>query len=130
MWRALIDVLSVCTSYFLTAVIPVCHVLSIAWLLSFQAIISAFHSAIRGGLMVARGGLRYLNKKGVVNVDPDETYLDEVLGWTLAAVGFYWQFSHSFSTPWFCKLVLWPLDIIESWIVWTISSDAPGTPSA
>jgi hypothetical protein len=51
--------------------------------------------------------------------------LDEVLGWTLAAVGFYWQFKHFFSTPPLLKLVLWPMEITESYIVWTISEDVP-----
>lgn len=57
-----------------------------------QKIITAFYSATRGGLMVFRCLFAILDRCGVVHVDPNETYLDEVFGWTLAAVGFYFQY--------------------------------------
>merc|ERR1712216_109775 len=71
--------------------------ISIAWYV--QRIISAFHSAIRGGLMFSRGILAYLNKRGIITFDEDESYLDEILGWSLAALGFYFQFRLNFSVP-------------------------------
>ena len=43
---------------------------TIAW--KIQAIISAVQSAIRGGLMISRGGMRYLCKRGVLSIDPDD----------------------------------------------------------
>ena len=63
--------------------------ITIAW--KVQIIISTFYSAIRGGLLVTRTVLRWLSKKGIVTIDPDETDLDEYCGWALAALGFYFQ---------------------------------------
>ena len=90
-----------------------------------QRIISTFHSAIRGGLMASRGFLEWLNKKGVVKVNTDESYVDEVLGWSLAAAGFYFQYKMGFTPPWLIALLLWPLQATETYIVWVISSN-PG----
>ena len=57
--------------------------------------ISAFHSAIRGGLMTARGLMRFCR----VNTESGfASYLDEALGFTLAAAGFYFQVT-STQTP-------------------------------
>jgi len=98
--------------------------ISIAWYI--QTILSAFHSAIRGGLMAARGLLRWLSDKSFIKIDPDDSYVDEVLGWSLAALGFYVQFRLGFSPPWYIEIFLWPLYFVESWIVWTISGSAPG----
>jgi len=97
--------------------------ISIAWYI--QRIISAFHSAIRGGLMCARGLVNFLNKRGIINFDDSESYLDEILGWTLAAIGFYFQFRSGFVLPFPLNFLLWPLSMCESYIVWTIS-DTPG----
>ena len=37
-------------------------------------------------------------------VDPDTTYVDEIFGWSLAALGFYIQFKMGFSPPWFFQV--------------------------
>jgi len=92
--------------------------ITIAW--TIQRVISAFHSAIRGGLMFARGLIKYLNEKGYLPVDND-SYADEVLGFATAAAGFYVQFSLRFSLPWILSILLWPLTWSEWYIVWTIS---------
>lgn len=52
---------------------------SIAWYI--QRIISAFHSAIRGGLMFSRGIMKYLNDKKIIDFDDTESILDEIVGW-------------------------------------------------
>jgi len=93
---------------------------SIAW--AIQRVISAFHSAIRGGLMASRGFMRYAKEKGFIDIDPDESWADEAAGWTLAVMGFYFQFQMSFALPWILSLVLWPFSMCEWYIVWTISS--------
>lgn len=62
--------------------------ISIAWFIT--RIISAFHSAVRGGQMLARGSMHYLAFIGYFpQVDFDKTYVDEVIGAGLAFLGFY-----------------------------------------
>jgi len=93
--------------------------ISVAW--SIQRVISAIHSAIRGGLMASRGLMRYAKRMGWINIDPDESMVDEITGWTLAALGFYVQFQMRFALPWILSLILWPFSMAEWYIVWTIS---------
>jgi hypothetical protein len=66
--------------------------MSVAWFI--QRVVSAFTSAIRGGLMCVRHLMQYAIKNGItlggfIPVDDKDTYLDEAAGWTLAAIGFY-----------------------------------------
>ena len=49
-------------------------------------------------------------------------YLDEVLGWTLAAVGFYFQYTQMFSPPFIVELLLWPLQTIEYGLLYAVAS--------
>jgi len=96
-----------------------------------QKVVSAFYSAVRGGLLVTRGTLRVLSRRKIVHIDPNETYLDEATGWAIAAVGFGVQLSLGFSPPWAVSILLWPLGVSEATLVWAVSS--PGsfeTPSA
>ena len=48
--------------------------------------------------------------------------LDEVLGWTLAAVGFYFQYTQMFSPPFVVELLLWPLQTIEYGLLYAVAS--------
>ena len=48
--------------------------------------------------------------------------LDEVLGWTLAAVGFYFQYTQMFSPPFIVELLLWPLQTIEYGLLYAVAS--------
>jgi hypothetical protein len=52
--------------------------ISIAW--SLQRVISAFHSAIRGGLLFSRNILEYLSIMKYVEIDHNDTYIDEIVG--------------------------------------------------
>jgi len=99
----------------------VCKSIAISFAWTIQRVISAFHSAIRGGLMFARGVLRYANTKGWVKLHEDDSMLDEYCGWAMAALGFYFQFKLSFTLPWILSIVLWPFSVAEWYIVWTIS---------
>ena len=45
--------------------------------------------------MVMRSAMAILDRKGIVHIDPNETYIDEILGWALAALGFYFQMKQS-----------------------------------
>lgn len=104
-----------------------CKIVAITIAYKIQQIISTFYSAIRGGLMVTRNGLNWLSKKGLLNIDPETTYIDEVLGWCLAALGFYMQFKSGFAAPWFIQLILWPLGAIEGALIWSVASPTPST---
>ena len=91
----------------------------IAWWL--QMIISAFYSGLRGGRMFADGLIAYLTEQDMMSqvpfiaqpFDPEESYLDEGIGYTLAAFGFCFQIFNGFSLPFPLNLVFLPLTIIE-----------------
>tara|TARA_B110000305_G_C19283541_1_gene560530 strand:- start:24 stop:608 length:585 start_codon:yes stop_codon:yes gene_type:complete len=93
---------------------------SIAWYV--QSIISSVQCAIRGGLLFSRGILRFLNKKGVIKLDEDETYLDEILGWTFAFFGASFQIFRGFSLPFPLNILLIPFRILEAWLQWIVTS--------
>jgi len=105
-----------------TLILYVCKsiALSIAWYI--QRIISTFHSAIRGGLLCSRGVLNFFHSRGVVSFDDTESYLDEVVGWTLAALGFYFQYTMGFAMPFPLNLLLWPFSVAEWYVVWIVSN--------
>ena len=45
--------------------------------------------------------------------DPDESYLDEAVGYSLAAFGFAFQILNGFNLPFPLNLIFLPLTIIE-----------------
>ena len=96
-----------------------------------QKVVCAFYSAVRGGLLVTRGALRVLSRRKIVHIDPDETYLDEATGWTVAAIGFGVQLSLGFNPPWVVSILLWPLGVSEAALAWAVNSPGPrGAPPA
>ena len=48
-------------------------------------------SAIKGGLLFSRKALSLAQKHGYIHRGPDDTYLDETVGFTVALFGFYTQ---------------------------------------
>ena len=60
--------------------------ISVAWFV--QRILSAFHSAIRGGLMCSRNILEYLSIMKYVDINHEDTYLDEIVGYGTCALCF------------------------------------------
>lgn len=93
---------------------------SIAWTL--QRIISAFHSAIRGGLMFSRNVMTWAAKQGyIAEINHEESYLDEVVGWGCAAMGFIFQLKLGFALPWLLRLCFFPVEILEYYLMWTIT---------
>jgi len=84
---------------------------------------AAFYSGIRGGRMFANALLDYCEDKGWMDklpnfiaskpFNPDESYLDEVVAYTLAAAGMYWQVTHLFFLPFPINWLLWPLTMAE-----------------
>ena len=53
--------------------------ISMAWTL--QRIISAYHSALIGGLLISRNMLEYLAAMDIVKINHEETFLDEIVGY-------------------------------------------------
>lgn len=93
--------------------------ISFAWTL--QRILSAVHSALRGGLMCSRNVIEYLGKLGVAHINHEETVLDEVAGYALAALGLYFQLSSGFRLPFPLNIILFPLSMVEYLLLWFIS---------
>jgi len=93
---------------------------SLAWRL--QVMQSAMQSALRGGLLFARALLRWANQKKFVELDANDTYLDEVTGYAVAAFGFYCQLTWGFAMPFPLNLVMWPFTLVEWYIRWSITT--------
>jgi hypothetical protein len=60
-------------------------------------------------------------KKEFLLINEDESYIDEIIGWTVAAVGIYFQIRLGFSLPFPLNVLLFPFSIAENTIVWLIS---------
>lgn len=87
-----------------------------------QRIISAYYSAIRGGRMFAYNVLFYLEKMGWLgHVNVEESIIDEVIGYTIAGLGLYWQLSAGFSVPFPLNIVLLPASVAEWYLLWCIN---------
>ena len=99
-----------------------CKAVAIVVAFKVQKILSAFYSAVRGGLLVTRNVMRILDRKDILHIDPNETYIDEILGWALAAIGFYFQFAGGFAPPLVIQILLWPLSTSEAGLLWAITS--------
>jgi len=102
--------------------------MSFAW--RIQRVLTAYSSAVAGGLMFSRSCFRMLRKRGVrlfglIPKDCDKSFLDEILGFLVAALGLYSQIGHGFSfdIPFPLNLVTWPFELAERWIQWTITKD-------
>ena len=89
-----------------------------AWYL--QMIISAFYSGLRGGKMFADGILQLIIDQGWTTYlpapqpyNPDETYLDEIVGYSVAAFGFGFQLFRGFALPFPLNIIFLPLTLVE-----------------
>lgn len=94
--------------------------ISIAWVV--QRVISAFHSAIRGGLMFSRNILEYLNVMNIYHVDHEKTYIDELVGYGVALLGLFFQLSRGFSLPFPLNVLLFPFTLIEYFLIWAVNN--------
>lgn len=104
--------------------------MNIAW--RIQRVLTASTSAMAGGIMFSRAILRMLSKRGIklfglIRDDPEESPLDEIIGFLVAGLGFYTQIQaqfksgFSFEVPFPINLVTWPFDWAEKWIQWQIT---------
>lgn len=92
---------------------------TIAWWI--QRVIETFHSAIRGGHLFGKHLVNYLHEQGILKTSADSTNIDEVIGWGLAAVGVLFQLSMGFHLPFPLNILLFPVRLLESFIVWSVS---------
>ena len=106
--------------------------MKIAW--RIQRILTASTSAMFGGVLFARAILRMLHRRGFtlfgwIDETGRETPLDEIIGFAVAAIGFYTQMqaqfenNFSFVVPFPLSLVTWPFDWAEKWIQWAITRE-------
>jgi hypothetical protein len=72
--------------------------------------------------MFGRGILTYAAKMGFFSIDPDESIIDEVVGYSIAGLGLYWQLSEGFSVPFPLNIILLPASICEYYLLWMINS--------
>lgn len=93
--------------------------MSIAW--TVQRILSAFHSAMRGGIVFARNIMAYLAEMKYVNINHEETYLDEIVGYSLAALGLWFQLAFGFGLPFPLNVILFPFTVAEYLLIAIIS---------
>lgn len=94
--------------------------ISFAWFL--QRIISAFHSAMRGGLLFSRNVLEYADRMKFASIRADETHLDEVVGYVVGALGLWFQLSNGFALPFPLNVLMLPFSICEYFLMWMINS--------
>jgi hypothetical protein len=104
------------------------------WAWKMQEVVSAVQSSMRGGLLFSRGLLNFLNKKGFksfvgLSLEQDSTYVDEVVGYTMAAIGFLCQWSWGFGMPFPLNIFMWPFDLLE-WYIRAEVTVGGGDPTA
>jgi len=93
---------------------------SVAWWISRA--ISAVHSAIRGGLVFGRYLVDFLHERKIINFQSDQAYLDEAIAFGVAAAGLLFQYSLGFGLPFPLSLFLWPVQLLEAFIVWSVAA--------
>ena len=96
--------------------------ISFAW--TVQRIISAFHSAMRGGHMFAENFLGYLNIMGYYQIDTKNSQVDEMLGYGVTACGLWFQLRTGFNLPFPLNILLLPFTILEWWLTWILNIQA------
>jgi len=99
-----------------------CKAITIIMAWWIQRIISAFHSAMRGGHMLGVYLVEYLKENKIVQAGPDDSKIDEMVGWVLAAVGLLFQISTGFSFGFPLNLLFLPLRLLETMVVWSVSA--------
>eukprot|EP00934_Nitzschia_sp_Nitz4_P005659 Nitzschia sp. Nitz4//scaffold166_size90379//31846//32911//NITZ4_005053-RA/size90379-snap-gene-0.55-mRNA-1//-1//CDS//3329538184//5649//frame0 len=99
--------------------------LSLAWYI--QSIRSAFASALSGGLLMARAAyaaciLHDIRLGGLIKDNHEDTRIDEYMSYAFAGLGFGFQLMLGFDMPFPFSLVLFPFEISEWALRWSITS--------
>lgn len=103
--------------------------LAMSFAFYIQSVISAAASALSGGLMMARAFFQFcihhnMNLFGLLPENHENSYVDEVLSYAFAGLGFYTQFQAGFGLPFPLNLILWPFQLAEFYIRWAITRRA------
>lgn len=98
--------------------------MSIAW--GIERVIAAFTSACEGGLMMSRSIMAACYKHGwtfggLIPENHEDTSIDEVMSYVFAGLGFYFQYKVGFHMPFPFNFLLFPFEMAENYIQWTIT---------
>jgi hypothetical protein len=66
--------------------------------------------------------IEYLNIMNIYHVKHEETYMDEIAGYALSALGFWFQLSMGFQLPFILSVILFPFTIAEWFLVYMVNS--------
>ena len=87
-----------------------------------QSIVSMIHSAIRGGLMCSRNILTYCSRMNYLHINAEDSYLDEAVGYTLAATGMWFQLSMGFEVFFPFNILLLPFTLTNLLLLWVVNT--------
>lgn len=88
---------------------------SFAW--TVHRVISAFHSAVTGGVMAAQNVCEYCNEMKIFEFDHTKSNLDEMIGYALAFLGLWFQLGMGFQLPFIMRILLLPFTMAEWFLV-------------
>jgi len=91
----------------------------VAW--KIQKLTSTVQSGFCGGMIASTALLALLRERKVIEFTDDQTFVDEVLGWSIGACGIYVQLFKGGPVPYFMSPLLWPLDIVERLLQWNVT---------
>lgn len=69
---------------------------------------------------------RKIDLFGMMPENHEDTFVDELLSYVFATMGFLFQFQNHFRLPFPLNIFLWPFQVAEFWIRWTITSKIQG----
>ena len=65
--------------------------------------------------------VREIQLFGLIPTDHTDSIVDEVLSYIFAGLGFYYQYISGFSLPTPLNYILWPFQIAEYYLRWSIT---------
>lgn len=102
-----------------------CKVVATALAWRLQQTISSVQSGIAGGMIASRSACAYLlpilKRRNLLLDFAEDSMLDDLLGWGLAATGIYFQVFCGGTPPLVLLPVTLPMEIAESWLKWSVT---------
>lgn len=95
---------------------------TVAWFVN--RIVSAVHSALRGGYLCASSLAKYLKDHHDIDVEAKGPYAMDFLGLAISFLGLIFQFTFRFGVPFPLNLLTWPLSLLEAHIMWVVSGSS------
>ena len=101
----------------------ICRFFGVSLALILVRVVSAFHSAVKGGQMIARFIFRFLNNPqnnpSSQQIVIETTTVFMVVQYGLAFIGFYWQLSSGFGlNSIVLRIILLPFSFCEFCLTW------------